>query len=107
MENSKEIEDSDEIENSKEQKRALSTIEFLQSKLKDGVLKGHSIEPLLNIETLELVGISVKLRLNTRFTYTSTILDDWKEMFGAHEYAIFVNHRVLYVKFKVHFNPQA
>lgn len=76
----------------------------LKEKYADGVIKGHEIPPLVNIETGEDTGFAVIIYLANKYEYADDILNEWKELLHADEYTVTAKRNQLAVKFKVHYN---
>lgn len=66
-----------------------------------GVIKEHTINPLVNWKTGKETGQAAVLTCGTKFEYTEAVLNHWKEQLGADEYRIKVNRSQLFITFIV------
>ena len=71
-----------------------------------GVIKEHTINPLVNWKTGEETGQAAVLVCGTKFEYTEAILNNWKEQLGADEYRIKVNRSQLLITFIVYYKKE-
>ena len=71
-----------------------------------GVIKEHTINSIVNCNTLEETGQAATLVCSTKFEYPESILNHWKEQLGADEYSIKVYRSQLFIKFIVHYKEE-
>ena len=82
---------------------AASVVKEIKAEVNEGVIKDCMIPTLCNMETGKTTGFAVVLTLSTKFDYTNTILDGWKERLCADDYMISVRRNQLKVRFNVMF----
>ena len=82
---------------------AASVVKEIKAEVNEGVIKDCMIPTLCNMETGKTTGFAVVLTLSTKYDYTNTILDGWKERLCAEDYIITVRHNQLKVRFNVMF----
>lgn len=80
---------------------AASIVKEIKAEVNEGVIKDCMIPTLCNMETGKTTGFAVVLTLSTKYDYTSTILDGWKERLCADEYLITSSRNQLKVRFNV------
>lgn len=71
-----------------------------------GVIKEHTINPVVNWKTGEETGQAAVLTCGTKFEYTEDVLKHWKEQLGADEYRIKVNRTQLFITFIVSYKKE-
>lgn len=71
-----------------------------------GVIKDHTISPVVNWKTGEETGQAAVLTCGTKFEYTEDVLKHWKEQLGADEYRIKVNRSQLFITFIVYYKKE-
>ena len=82
---------------------AASVVKEIKAETNESVIKFYEMPRLCNMETAEETGFAVIMTLSTKYNYTSTILDRWKERLCAEDYIITVRHNQLKVRFNVMF----
>lgn len=82
---------------------AASVVKEIKAEVNEGVIKDCEIPTLCNMETGKTTGFAVVLTLSTKYDYTNTILDEWKERLCAGEYLIIGSKNQLKVRFNVKF----
>lgn len=80
---------------------AAGVLKELKAEVNNGVIKGHEIPVLCNMETGRETGFAVVLTLSTKYDYPSTILDKWRKRLEAEDYVISVSRNQLRITFKV------
>ena len=71
-----------------------------------GVIKEHTINTVVNWKTGEETGQAAVLVCGTKFEYTESVLNHWKEQLGASEYRIKVNRSQLFITFIVDYKKE-
>ena len=82
---------------------ATNVVKEIKEEVNEGVIKDCMIPTLCNIKTGETTGFAVVLTLSTKYDYTNTILDAWKERLCADEYLITSARNQLKVRFNVRY----
>ena len=82
---------------------AASVVKEIKAEVNEGVIKDCMIPTLCNMETGKTTGFAVVLTLSTKYDYTNTILDGWKERLCAEDYLITCSRNQLKVRFNVKF----
>lgn len=82
---------------------AASVVKEIKAEVNEGVIKDCMIPTLCNMETGETTGFSIILTLSTKYDYTNTLLDEWKERLYADDYLITSFRNQLKVRFNVRF----
>lgn len=82
---------------------AASVVKEIKAEVNEGVIKDCIMPMLCNMETGETTGFAVVLTLSTKYDYTNTLLDEWKERLCADDYLITSFRNQLKVKFNVRF----
>lgn len=80
-----------------------AAIAKIKEETNKGVIKEHTINSIVNCNTLEETGQAATLVCGTKFEYTDDVLNHWKEQFGASEYRIKVNRSQLFITFIVYY----
>lgn len=80
---------------------ATGVLKELKAEVNNGVIKGHEIPVLCNMETGRETGFAVVLTLSTKYDYPSTILEKWRKRLEADDYVISVNRNQLRITFNV------
>ena len=66
------------------------------------LIKSWKITPLINMETLQDTGFSIKMYLNSKYAYDIAVLHDWGERLGADSCTVGIKKNKLVLNFKVH-----
>lgn len=82
------------------------TIVKMKEETNKGVIKEHMIDSVVNWKTGEETGQAAVLFCGTKFEYTESVLNHWKEQLGASEYRIKVNHSQLLITFIVYYKEE-
>lgn len=85
---------------------AASVLKKIKAETNEEVIKFYEMPRLCNIETAEETGFAVILTLNTKFDYTSDILNQWRERLAADDYLISVRRNQLHVRFNVRYDNE-
>ena len=83
-----------------------TTITKMKEETNKGVIKEHTINSVINWKTGEEIGQAAVLVCGTKFEYTETVLNHWKEQLGASEYRIKVNRSKLFITFIVDYKKK-
>ena len=81
--------------------RAFEVLKQIKEEVNSDVIKDHEMPTLCNMETCKETGFAVILTLNTKYDYTSAVLDDWRKRLEADDYMISVKRNQLRVRFNV------
>ena len=87
----------------KTQEHAAEVLKAIKAEVESDVIKSYEMPTLLEGKKCEETGFSVILTLNTKYYYSSDLLNDWKERLKADEYTITVRRNQLRVNFNVRF----
>ena len=80
----------------------VSIIEDIKKDYFGVLIKSWKTTPLMNMETLEDIGVIIKMYLNSEFAYGIAVLYDWGERLGADSCTVGIKKNKLVVNFKVH-----
>lgn len=80
---------------------AAEVIRALQEEYKEGVIKDYEMPPLVNMKTGKTIGFAVVMQVAGKYDYSDSLLNEWKEKFGADDYSISVKRSQLWVTFRV------
>lgn len=80
-----------------------TAITKIKEETNKGVIKEHTINPIVNWNTCEETGQAATLVCGTKFEYTDDVLNHWKEQLGASKYCIKVNRSQLFITFVVYY----
>lgn len=83
-----------------------AAIAKMKEETNKGVINEHTINSIVNCNTLEETGQAAVLVCGTKFEYTGAILNHWKEQLGAREYSIKVNRSQLFITFIVDYKEE-
>ncbi|MBR1526568.1 MAG: hypothetical protein IJ640_07910 [Prevotella sp.] len=83
--------------------RAVEVLNTIKAEVNKDAIKGHHIPTLCDLDTGDDIGFSVVLQLSTKYDYPSTLLDSWRERFGADDFLVSVMRNQLHVRFNVHY----
>lgn len=83
-----------------------TAITKIKEEISKGVIKEHTINPIVNCNTLEETGQAASLVCGTKFEYTDDVLNHWKEQLGASEYRIKVKRSQLFITFIVRYKDE-
>lgn len=83
--------------------RAFEVLKEIKAELNSDVIKDHEMPTLCNMDTCKDTGFAVILTLNTKYNYTSAVLDNWKNRLEADDYMISVKRNQLRVRFNVRY----
>ena len=78
-----------------------NAIGAIKARYQVDVIKSTEIPELVNMETMQAIGLGVKLQLNTKYNYTEELLTKWKNMLNADEWELSVKRGQLVITFKV------
>jgi hypothetical protein len=81
--------------------QAYEELKAIKAELAEGVIKDHEMLTLCDINTCKDTGFIIILTLNTKYDYTSDVLDNWKNRLMADNYVIKVHCNQLEVRFNV------
>lgn len=79
-----------------------SIIEDIKQDYFGVVIKSWKTTPLVNMETLQDTGFSIKMYLNSEYAYDIAVLYDWGERLGADSCTVGIKKNKLVLNFKVH-----
>ena len=79
---------------------AAEVIRALQE-YKEGVIKDYEMPPLVNMKTGKTIGFAVVMQVAGKYDYSDSLLNEWKEKFGADDYSISVKRSQLWVTFTI------
>lgn len=80
---------------------AAGVLNEIKAEVNNGVIKGHEIPVLCNMDTGRETGFAVVLNLSTKYDYSSKILDKWRNRLEAFDYVISVSRNQLRITFNV------
>lgn len=80
---------------------AAEVIRALQEEYKEGVIKDYEMPPLVNMKTGKTIGFAVVMQVAGKYDYSDSLLNEWKEKFGADDYSISVKRSQLWVTFRI------
>lgn len=80
----------------------VSIIEDIKKDYIGVLIKSWKTTPLMNMETLESIGYSIKMYLNSESAYDIAVLYDWGERLGADSCTVGIKKNKLVANFKVH-----
>lgn len=80
---------------------AASVLKEIKAEIKDDVIKDHKILTLINMESEKEMGFALNLILSTKYTYSSSLFENWRKRLVAHNYFIRVNQNKLTISFNV------
>jgi hypothetical protein len=88
----------------KTQEHAAEVLIAIKAEMRSSdVIKSYEMPTLCDMKTGEDTGFVVVLTLNTKYGYTSDLLNEWKERLKADGYTITVRRNQLCVKFNIRF----
>ena len=83
--------------------QAYEELKAIKAELAEGVIKDHEMPTLCDMNTCKDTGFAIIMTLNTKYDYTSDVLDLWKNRFMADNYMINVRRNQLKVRFNVRY----
>lgn len=84
-------------------KHVVDAIGEIKAECNVDVIKDFEIPTLVNMKTMQEIGLSAILQLSLRYTYNEETLTRWKNMLKADEWYISVKYNQLHVTFKVRY----
>lgn len=85
-----------------EERSTNSIIKSIYSNCYGHLIKGWKVIPLINMETLESIGYSIKIDLNGKDAYDVSVLNDWKKKVGVDNCSVAIQKNKLVLNFKIY-----
>ena len=86
--------------------KTAENIKSLIASTNQGVVLDHTINSLVNTETMRDTGHAVVLTLSTKFDYPEDVLLKWKEMLGADYFHLRVRLNRIFITYYIHYDKQ-
>lgn len=80
----------------------VSIIKSIYSNCYGHLIKGWEVVPIINIETLENIGYSIKIDLDGKNAYDVSVLNDWKKEVGVDNCTVAIKNNKLILNFKIY-----
>lgn len=79
-----------------------SVIKSIYSSYYGHAINGWEAIPLINMETLQDIGFSIKIDLNSKDFYDVSVLHDWGKSVGADSCTVGIKKNKLVLNFKIY-----
>jgi hypothetical protein len=85
------------------QQEIIKVANEIKASFNKGAIKDIEFPPLVNMRTLEDIGMGVIFQLSTKFDYDEATIMEWKNKLGADDWYINVKRNQLRLTYYIHF----